>query len=155
MKNLRLLLLLLFPLPVWANVSENDSEDTWSFVAGRSFVAVFTFSYDTAGNVTSKSCFPYLTQINPTETEQNSLVNERGVSITADDSWSNVSINVLNNSGTNDPILNIYNISGINGFSGRIGDSGITINLSILPCGVYLFQFIINGEKRTYKLIKH
>ena len=116
---------------------------------------LITYTYDDAGNVILKRYYyvPLSNNRNIDEEEQQ-LVNDTEVFITANENWGQVTINIVGCIDYGQASLNIINMSGISHYSGKLNGNSLTLDLSSLSRGIYLFHFSIMGMTKNYKLIK-
>lgn len=155
MKKIVLLLAFFVSAPLWASLDE-ESDDTLSRSSDRSYNAIVTFTYDNAGNIIQKVYGTVLTNSRNNENEnQRSMIDDIYISVKADRTWKHVTISIPGYIDGQNVKIGVYNLSGINCFSGEMAGNYMQINLSNLTRGVYLFQFNIDGEIKSYKLIKH
>ena len=152
MKNFILLLTLCASIPLYA-VQDDDSDEV---LPRTSYNAIVTYTYDNAGNIIQKVYGTVLTNNRNNETEkQRSMIDDIYVSVKADRTWKNVTISIPGYLDGQNVKIGVYNLSGINCFSGEMAGNYMQIDLSNLTRGVYLFQFNIDREIKSYKLIKH
>ena len=141
-----------FDLQATAEIFPTEEERS----ASNLITFVMTFTYDNAGNTTMIKCFRQIYGLNSQETDEErlqSLVEDYEVSISADDSWEKVVVNVTGRDVK--PVMSIYNLAGVRCFSEKMEGISMTFNLSSLKKGIYLFQFSTGDNTKTYKLIKH
>ena len=153
MKNAAILLMLL-PF-IGLHASSTINPEIVETEGDRIIHYLMTFSYDNAGNTTSIICSLQYKNLNSQDTDDRrsqSLINDYEVSVVADNSWERIVVNVI---GANEnPTLNVYNLSGVECFSQTMDGMSVTINLSSLKKGVYLFRFSTSEYTKTYKLVK-
>jgi len=143
----------------------NDSEietallDSLSNIISNRVNTYLRFYYDNAGNIIKKERYTSLRENTQDEAENESfaetLFDNYNISIKTDVSWNNVSISILGDLESSKSSLSIYNMYGVNCYTLYLRSNYMTINLSTLPKGIYLFYITIDGTTVTKKLIKH
>ncbi len=154
---------LLLPLYLFTSasllaVTDDESDILLSASVNSTFNAVVTYSYDNAGNITRKVYERVLTGTELMEksskSEQRSMIDDLGISVKADRTWEHVTVSTSGHVDGQCVSMSVCSLSGMSCFSSELSGNHMQIDLSGLARGVYLFRFTINGENKSYKLIK-
>lgn len=139
-----------------------ESDENPSSEKLASTIQAIKFYYDRNGNVIQRkheilrlSAKSMMSENSTQDEKRRTLVDERSMSITADRAWSSVCISFLSDLSSLSGWLHVYTLSGTEVYSERITQEVSVMDMSFLPNRVYIFSLLINGNKKTYKLIKN
>ena len=153
-------------VPLWASgdippiIETMDSLNLTSVNVSNPSQYTYTITYDNAGNTIQRwfQGFVSTYSLLDTDAEQEdtrTLLDSYEVTIKADATWSHVAVSILGDVSLERSSLAVYNLLGASFYSSEISDNYMSMDLSSLPKGVYIFSITVNGNTQTRKLIKH
>ena len=115
------------------------------------------YTHDSAGNVVSRVRVAYQNRAKALQEEDvtgiNDIENDTKVSIKTDATWSKVQVDIMGEVSQGD-ILSVYDAGGALYATIPLETNSLSLNLSKLHKGTYVFRFSINNKPSENKIIK-
>ena len=117
----------------------------------------YVYTYDQAGNLISRVKTLYQRRAKALQAEDvtgiNDIGNDTKVSIKTDATWSKVQVDIMGEVSQGD-ILSVYDAGGTLYATIPLETNSLSLNLSKLHKGTYVFRFSINNKPSENKIIK-